>query len=405
MTSPVDTSVKFFSSQMSGAPVLSGTAGAMIGLLDACLKDGFDTKTLTSLTVASGVATAAWSGAHSAQPDAVVLIAGVTGGPSGFAGLNGEQKVVSKPTAASLTFATSLPDGTYTGTITMKMAPLGWLKPFTGTNKAAYKSSDPSSTNCLLRVDDTGTTSCRVRGFVTMSDVDTGTEPFPTDLQVSGGGYWAKSGAASAAASQWVLFGDGKIFYLFNAPYYAVTTTQFAGVTRCFGDPIPFKPSGDAYCCALSYSINASIGSQFDGSIDSNGGVSQFVTPRNHTGLGSPATYMKAIQGSATSTASGLDTTMGAFPAAQLDGNLRLMKVELRQTTTAIGPRAEFPGVYHAPHSGVFDTFKTFDLTPAVGSLTGRNVMALTNTTTTFNTTPSSGNMGASFFDKTGPWR
>ncbi|EPD32955.1 hypothetical protein HMPREF9701_06413, partial [Delftia acidovorans CCUG 274B] len=56
MASPVDTSVKHFLSSMTGAPVLSGTVGSMIALLDALLVTGFDTKTLTSLTVVGGVA-------------------------------------------------------------------------------------------------------------------------------------------------------------------------------------------------------------------------------------------------------------------------------------------------------------------------------------------------------------
>jgi hypothetical protein len=405
MTSPVDTSVKFFTSQMVGAPVWNGVSGSTIGLLDACLKDGFDLKTLSSLTVASGVATAVWTGSHSSQVDTVVLIAGVTGGPTGFAGMNGEQKVVTKPTSTSLTFATTLPDGTYTGTITMKMAPLGWLKPFSGTNKAVYKSSDVTSTGCFLRVDDAGTTTCRVRGYVSMTDVDTGLEPFPTDAQMSGGGYWGKSGVANAVATQWVLYGDGKIFYLFNAPSYSTNATQFGGITRFFGDPIAFKPSGDAYCCALSYSIQSSVTSAVDGALDSSGNVPQIATPRNHTGLGSAVLYGKTPAGNTTASASGLDSTYGVFPGGQVDGALRLVKVDLKTAASNVGPRAEFPGVYHAPHSNVFDTFKTFDTTPGSGSLTGRTVMALTNINTTTSTIPSSSSCGAAFFDKTGPWR
>ena len=173
MTSPVDTSVKYFTSLMSGAPALSGTAGSMIAVLDACLKDGFDQKALTSLTVAGGVATAAYTGAHSAAVDSVVFIAGVTGGPAGWAGLNGEQKITGKG-AASVTFATNLPDGAYTGAATMKMAPLGWLKPFANANLGAYKSNDPASTGMLLRVDDSATTVVRVVGYELMTDINTG---------------------------------------------------------------------------------------------------------------------------------------------------------------------------------------------------------------------------------------
>jgi hypothetical protein len=210
MTSVVDTSVKFFTSQMSGAPALPGVAGALIALLDACAKDGFDLKTLTSLTVAGGVATAAYTGTHSAMVDAVVLIAGVTGGPSGWAGLNGEQKITGKPGAASVTFATNLPDGIYTGTITMKMAPLGFAKPFSGVNLAAYRSLDPMSTGMYLRVDDTAAQTARVFGCESMSDINTYAGQFPTNAQMAGGGYWGKSSVANSVPVQWALIGDSR---------------------------------------------------------------------------------------------------------------------------------------------------------------------------------------------------
>ena len=57
------------------------------------------------------------------------------------------------------------------------------------------------ASGALLRVDDSGTTVARVRMYETMSDIDTGTNPAPTDAKVNGGLYWWKSDAASAAIS------------------------------------------------------------------------------------------------------------------------------------------------------------------------------------------------------------
>jgi hypothetical protein len=65
MTSPVDTSVKIFSSTMVNAPVLNGVAGALVALLDAVLVTGFDTKSSVSIAVAGGIATATWAGTRS----------------------------------------------------------------------------------------------------------------------------------------------------------------------------------------------------------------------------------------------------------------------------------------------------------------------------------------------------
>jgi hypothetical protein len=48
---------KWYRSTMTGAAALSGQAGKLIDVLDACLINGFNQVTLTSLVVASNVAT------------------------------------------------------------------------------------------------------------------------------------------------------------------------------------------------------------------------------------------------------------------------------------------------------------------------------------------------------------
>jgi len=50
---PADTTVKVFHSGMTGAPSLSGTAGALIAVLDALLINGFGANNLDSLVIAS----------------------------------------------------------------------------------------------------------------------------------------------------------------------------------------------------------------------------------------------------------------------------------------------------------------------------------------------------------------
>lgn len=101
--------VRVYHSTDSSAPVLSGQVGALIGVLDAILVNGYGSK-----------------------------------------------------------------------------AAVGWTKAFSGTNMAAYKQS-AGSNQLYLRVDDTNATDARVVGYETMSDVNTGTGPFPTATQQSGG--------------------------------------------------------------------------------------------------------------------------------------------------------------------------------------------------------------------------
>lgn len=403
MTSVVDTSVKFFSNQMAGAPGLPGIAGALISLLDACLKDGFDLKTLSSLTVAGGVATAAYTGNHSAMVDSVVLIAGVTGGPAGWAGLNGEQKITGKPNASAVTFATNLPDGTYTGTITMKIAPLGWLRPFAATNVATYKSADPTSTGMTLRVDDTGATFARVVGYEAMSDVNTGVGPFPSPAQMPGGGYWPKSSVANATAVPWLLVGDSRGFYLWVAPYASTTPTQISGWVRGFGDMVVLRPGGDAYACGLNFSMVNSVTSMYEGVFGGYGStrLPRTATPRTFTGLGSSALHWVSPYTGSDNQMSGADLTLGPFPS-KVDGQLKLSSLYLSETTPE--PRAEVPGLYSVPQTFVFDTFKHLDRAPGTGPLAGRSLLCMQIASSGITTPPVNSNSGALFVDVTGPW-
>ena len=237
------TTVKHFHSAMSGAPVLNGTAGSLIAVLDACLQDGFGLKAASGITVASGVATVSFANGHSFEPDTIALIAGATPGA-----LNGEKVVLTTSTNTVTFAAPGVPDGAATGSITAKVAPAGWEKAFSGTNVAAYRSLDPESTRMFLRVDDTGTTNARVVGYESMSDVNTGVGPFPTAAQIAGGGWWPKANAANATARAWTLVSDSRGFILHM--HTAANNLGASGGVWSFGDFESLK-SGDAYGCAL----------------------------------------------------------------------------------------------------------------------------------------------------------
>ena len=53
-----------FDSSQVGAPVLSGSAGALRAVIKACLVDGFGAGAVATLTVSGGIATATYAGAH-----------------------------------------------------------------------------------------------------------------------------------------------------------------------------------------------------------------------------------------------------------------------------------------------------------------------------------------------------
>lgn len=400
MASPVDTSVKFFTDDMTGASAISGTAGALITILDACLVNGFGSKSATSLVVASGIATLTFSGgASAAVAQSVILVAGVTGG---MTDLNGEQKVLSANTT-TVTFATALADGTASGTITFKMAPLGWTKVYSGTNKAVYKPSDVAASSALLRVDDSGTTVARVRMYETMSDIDTGTNPAPTDVKLSGGLYWWKSDAASAATRKYTIFGDSRNLYVGLSPYTASGVAPLHTV-HAFGDLDSYK-SGDAYpgfIVGESTTLTTTVLGNVFAQDPENNETTQIM--RSHTGLGVSVTASrKALVGATAGGVSGNDTRLGAFPALANNG-LFLSRIVLGQRLmSTYGPRGLAPGVLYVPQSntngGVFPRGTIVDGT---GEYAGKKIYAVPQAAANLATTT---NDYAAFFDVTGPWR
>ena len=398
MTSLVDTSVKYFSSLMANPPLLNGVPGSGIALLDACLKDGFDTKSVT-IVVAGGVATVSWTGTHSCLRSTVVEIAGVTGS---LTALNGEQRVASKPSPTSCTFATAAADGTATGNITMKMAPLGWAKRFTG-NVAAYQSQAVLSPKHLLRVDDTNATFMRVVGYESMSDVDNGLGAFPTSAQVSGGGFWPKRQSASATGVPWMLFGDGRIFFILLCPYGpSPTAFTFNSTLRAFGDPIALKPSGDAYATILNVSVTNSVASMQDGDILAPTIASTYM-PRSYSGNGTGVQgYSQAYCGGVN--VSGMTATVGVFPNG-IDGALYLSKKTITLTNDNSNPRSELPGVRHIPQSGVYGQFIAGDIWPGTGADAGRDFVVVPSANTSLSAGVQSGGTGYAMIDVTGPWR
>ncbi|MCK2086731.1 hypothetical protein MXC99_00795 [Thauera aromatica] len=173
MTTKADTSVKWFHSGMADAPVLRGQAGALIELLDACLINGFSTRSPDSVVVAGGVATVSISAGNPYDKHAVIAISGAS-----EAALNAEWRIDTSA-ATSFTFlCPGVADGTVTGAA-LKRAGAGWSKPFADTNVAVYQSLDPASTQLYLRVNDADARYTRVRGYEQMTDANTGTGLFP----------------------------------------------------------------------------------------------------------------------------------------------------------------------------------------------------------------------------------
>lgn len=244
MTTKADTSVKWFHSDMADAPILRGQAGALIELLDACLLSGFSTRTPDSVVVSAGVATVSIGAGNPYEKHAVIAISGAS-----TAALNSEWRIDSA-TVTSLTFrCPGVVDGAVTGA-SIKRAPAGWEKPFGGTNTAAYRAINPYGTRFYLRVNDNSQTESTVRGYEQMTDIDSGTMPFPTFAQLSEALFvWPKSDVAGTSARSWFLASDGQMI-IFCPMFSVAANSKLASILR-FGDIVSFLP-GDGFGCCIA---------------------------------------------------------------------------------------------------------------------------------------------------------
>ncbi len=232
--------IKYFQSNQTGAPQLSGQANTLAAVLNACLLNGFNLRTLTTITRDGTVATAVADAGHGFRENDIVL----TGGSSEPA-YNGEKRIRNVTTTTFQFDVTGNPVTPAPGTLTAKIAPLDWESPFTGTNKAVYRSKDVTSNRLFLRIDETplagdvnygrGTRTAIVQMWEVLNDIDTGTGKSET--------LWRKAQNESTTARPWVLVGDSKRFWLAVAWSESYANRY---VPYFFGD-IPSFKAGDAY--------------------------------------------------------------------------------------------------------------------------------------------------------------
>jgi len=133
------TDIKFYVHTNNNAPQLTNNYGCMIDVLDACLVNGFGNQAVSSLTASGTTVTATFGSAHNFMQYQVIKITGAA-----QTEYNGEFRILTVPNDNSITFqlAATPSVNTATGTINCSLPPPGWLKPYSGTGKAAYRSAN-----------------------------------------------------------------------------------------------------------------------------------------------------------------------------------------------------------------------------------------------------------------------
>lgn len=128
-------------------------------------------------------------------------------------------------------------------------AGLGWTEPYTDAvnNVAVFRNNPISGTGYHLRVADNGDAaagssarSAGLRGYSTMSDVNTGTDITPTVAQKANGTLLIKSSTISATARSWWAIGTERCLYIFIESNGMGAET---GTPNFIGDFTSFKPN------------------------------------------------------------------------------------------------------------------------------------------------------------------
>ena len=267
--------IKYFSSTHGNTPTLGNNWGNLTNLLDALLVNGFNPSTLTSLVKLGSTVTATTSGTHTYHVGAILILAG-----SLQPEYNIEVEVLSTTTTTFTFSDAGLSWSDVPGTITTKIAPLGFEAAFTdGAHKRAYRSTVVASSKPILLVDagakgtnTAGTTYnstwakwANVGIVQDMTDINTvvGSQaPFdpayPTRNRDGGGladqygwakWYWATNddsqsenenyGPPAAGNRPWALVGDGRSFYLWLARGFGSSANAMASYG--FGECKSFK--------------------------------------------------------------------------------------------------------------------------------------------------------------------
>lgn len=240
-----------------------------------------------------------------------------------------------------------------------------WEKVFSGTNKAAYRAF--SGERYYLRVDDSSAQSAAVRGFATMSDVDTGTGQFPTGTQQTNFN-WFKSNTADSTARTYLGIATDRFFLLLVSGGWSGSGQDLF----FFGEPKKFYSSDTGSTVIRAHPASSFGSSSMRGHVQTASNpwnaATSYTAPANNSNSMMP--FAKSADG-ATDSASGL--TFGGSPSSSLPfGTYGLIiPVPLIIGSVVSGsaglPRGALPHIYHTcslendANLSVGDTFSDSD--------------------------------------------
>lgn len=441
--------VKWFHSEMAGIPQLTRSPGELVALLDAVLVNGFNLKSVTSITRVGTTATVNFATAHGFLVDQVITIAGAD-----QAEYNGEHRVaVVSTNYITFTVAESAVTPS-TGTVTCKASPLGFDITHTATNRRVYRTPSLVGSRPYLRVENDQLAEWvaghniagRLCVATEMLDINTpGGDFMPyradaTSFPTAGWANWyyamsTRPGQydstypAATTPKSFAVVGDHRSFYFLCAvgpksSYYGTSWT--ARFLNGFGEFLSYKandPHRQWLCCHLNY-LTTETGAVTDGAAQRgaycypNASYAAMLSPevnagqlitRNYTGYGYPCLFGSVplqTQNYNSYLRSGTDT--GIVWPNYANFGLLLHPLYMREDTSVL--RGLRPGVY-AIHNNVNSQIADKQVFDNVAGYPNRKFLALSMTagqdwtSPATSASPAGNNASARLaFDLTGPW-
>lgn len=230
----------YIHSGMAGAPQYANADGNIPSILEACLVNGFNIRTATSASASGGILTLNFAADPLFEPLQTVELAF-----SSVALVNGVNRVVANSNNQVTIAIPGLPDGAVGSSgagITIKQAGAGWSKPFGNSTVSVFRPR--AGLRRYLRCVHSAGSSMAANGYEDMSDINTGSGPFPsnpsTALYNNEYGYQANLPWFVIAANKWLVFSIG------NAP-----TPNYSAGTLVFADILDTTVPGDNFATVI----------------------------------------------------------------------------------------------------------------------------------------------------------
>jgi len=259
-------------------------------------------------------------------------------------------------------------------------SPAGWTKPYSGTNKAAYRAGAGLLHYSRIQDDGPGVhggREARLTNYITMSDVDTGTGQNPTNYNAAGYGYATirKSASADSTTRTWRVFADNRTVYIFIqtgdvasrwhgfsfGEFYSNITYDSAR-TYVVGNIQEAGTTGDYNGLALHHKINQTSNC--------------FSFCRGYTGVGAPV--LGGMSGDrSVSPSSGLHLEGGVPWPNPIDGGVYLAPLYLYEQSNRV-IRGTLRGFWHFCHA--VSNVNDGDTFTGSGALSGKTFYVVKNT-------------------------